>query len=91
MGGGCFGIIGALLAVPTTAVVYKLLKNGSSERLDRKHIKLSRIVTADGASVVECPVSDDTAETSIIKDDTTETDIRKVLEHIGSKGGDDKK
>ena len=91
VGGGCFGIIGALLAVPTTAVVYKLLKNGSSERLDRKHIKLSRIVTADGASVVECPVSDDTAETSIIKDDTTETDIRKVLEHIGSKGGDDKK
>lgn len=51
-----FRIIGALLAVPTTAVVYKLLKNGSSERLDRKHIKLSRIVTADGASVVECPV-----------------------------------
>ena len=68
-----------------------MLKNGSSERLDRKHIKLSRIVTADGASVVECPVSDDTAETSIIKDDTTETDIRKVLEHIGSKGGDDKR
>ncbi len=100
-GGGCFGIIGALLAVPTTAVVYKLLKNGSSERLDRKHIKLSRIVTADGSSVVECPVTDDTAEISTVKDDTTETEavkddtaeteVENAIKNIGTKGGDDKK
>lgn len=100
-GGGCFGIIGALLAVPTTAVVYKLLKNGSSERLDRKHIKLSRMVTADGSSVVECPITDDTAEISTVKDDTTETEavkdntaeteVENAIENIGTKGGEDKK
>ena len=90
VGGGCFGIVGALLAVPTVAVIYKILKQSSSERLDRKHIKLSRVVTAEGASVVECAPTDEHAEASDAKDKTAENDIVKDIKDAMTDDGDDK-
>lgn len=36
LGGGLFGIVGTLLAVPTFAVLYKLLREDVEERVDRR-------------------------------------------------------
>lgn len=82
--------MGALLAVPTVAVIYKILKQSSSERLDRKHIKLSRVVTAEGASVVECAPTDEHTEASDAKDKTAENDIVKDIKDAMTDDGDDK-
>lgn len=40
VGGGFFGLIGMLLGVPTVAVIYRLVKDGIDDRLDKKEIKL---------------------------------------------------
>ena len=40
------------------------------------------VTAGQGASVVECPYRTTRLETSIIKDDTTETDIHKKFSNI---------
>lgn len=40
VGGGLFGIIGMLLAVPTISVIYTMIKKDTEEKLDRKNIKI---------------------------------------------------